>query len=338
MVRVAIPQGIHGGLGRAVLRDIVESVKQRRYQAHTRDILQRILDARQSGPVAAHLGAQPGQGEGDTVAGIALIQSLGAGVARSRAILKEIGHRATQQLGIEPVVHANGQVGGNAQAVRGLQDEEGEGTGQVAAIGRGAADLGIVGVVHDQAGDVPDHGLVILEPRSAVGLVEGAKELIDLARSAAAPIHLVQALEPGEELAGLAQGTGRVLHQPVVHLGDGEEVGRQHGVGFLGGHGAGQGHVAADEGLDAEDQVLFAIVEGGVDGAIEGAVKPDLVQKAAPAQLQADGHVGAEVAHGADAGGDDIVLEEERLEVRGLILGAPAAHAWDAARDPGASE
>ncbi len=60
-----------------------------------------------------------------------------------------------------PFVHAHRQVGRDAQTVDGFQDQVGHAAGQVVPVRGRPADLRVVRVVEEQAGDDPDHGLVV---------------------------------------------------------------------------------------------------------------------------------------------------------------------------------
>ena len=64
-------------------------------------------------------------------------------------------------------------------------------------------------------------------------------------------------MKPGQELAGLAEGAGRVLHQPVVGLRHLEEVVADAPVILTGGHLAGEIHVPPHPDLHPLDESLL---------------------------------------------------------------------------------
>gem|GEM_PF-6705515 len=81
---------------------------------------------------------------------------------------------------------ADAEVGRRLETAYGLQDEEAEVTGLVAALGIGATQLAVGGLREQQAGAVED-GLLIVKPvRVDIALVEGPQELVELAPLTAA--------------------------------------------------------------------------------------------------------------------------------------------------------
>ena len=236
-------------------------------------------------------------------------------------------------------MEAHGDVAGDLQPVHGFEDEKRDAAGPVFAGDRvRAADLRVVGVVVEQAGDVPDDFLVVGDAAGcAVGFVVRAQQFVELVQGAAAAPHAVEGLEPGEELDGFAQGARRAVDQPFVHGGDVEEILCEGWILFSGGHFPDVLHVAGDPLLDTQDHGFLTVVEGGVFGLVEVAVATDLFEQTAPSQIQADAHVRTEVIAGTDAG-FEIVLIVQVGQVHRTVLGQPAFDAGDGGEDPGAGQ
>ena len=182
-------------------------------------------------------------------------------------------------------------------------------------------------VVVEQAGDAPDHLVVILDhPFGHVVLVIRTQQLVDLSQGTAGRPHPVDRLEPGQKLARLAQRARRIVDQPLVHSGDLQEILSHRRILLPGRHLPRPVHVLPHPLLHPQHQRLFAVVEGTVLRPIEIAVVANLSQQSPPAQLQTDAHVRPEVVHAADAGVDDIVFPVQFAQMIRPILRPPTAH------------
>ena len=282
---------------RSVLRHhLVERQQQRRHEADAVTSCRQYSMPGQRRPVAAHLGAHARQPDRDALARKALIQPAGERKDDAGAVLDHVFRCAARsRLAVHPVVHAQGDVGGDAQRVHGLQHEERHGAGQVAAIGRLPADLRIVRVVEEQAGDVPDHRFVVSTPAATSALIVGAQQLVDLAQRAAQRPHAVHDWNQARNWHASRSVRGGLSISHSFMSAMSSRFWRVSGVLLFGSPSRAPGRRASDPFLDAQHQLLFAVVEGGVVGVVQLAVAAHLGQQAAPAQVQPDLHVGPKV-------------------------------------------
>jgi len=205
-----------------------------------------------------------------------------------------------------------------------FEDEVGHGVGDVAACLVRPAELDVVGCAHQQAGDVEDGLLIGQRARGRLALVVGQQQHVQPAQRAAPVVHARGRLVPQHPLARLTESLRRFGDEAAVDGRNLAQVRRIRRVGLACGPCIRCIRGAADPVLHPQHDVGQPIVELlrlciGVDRAIVR----DLVQQAAPAQVQPDLQVMAEVLRAADAG-VELVKLLRRMEVRVIEVRIPA--------------
>ena len=159
-------------------------------------------------------------------------------------------------------------------------------------------------------------------PSGGIALVERLEKHVQPPERTGTVVHARGDLEPEDPLAGLAEGARGLIHQAGVDLGDLDQVLAQLRVGLGLGHLPRSFGVAANPVLHAQDDRLQPGVEILTARGIDPAVVMDLVQQPAPAQLQPNLQVLAEMLGGADAG-QELVQVDLIAELVSAQVGIP---------------
>ena len=193
--------------------------------------------------------------------------------------------------------------------MRRLQNQVRHGAGDFLAAGVRPADLNVAGLGEVEARDM-EHGLFVSQgARGCVALIVRLEQHVQATQRAAAVIHARQHLIPGDPLAGFAEGARLLGYQPFVDRGHLFQVLAQLGVRLLAGHLARFLGCPPDPILHAQ----YDCFQPGVEIVLalllfrvclsrnhQAAVVANLIQQAAPAQVQADLQILTEVLAAED--------------------------------------
>ena len=171
-------------------------------------------------------------------------------------------------------------------------------------------------------------------PAAVSRSIERQQEHVQPAQRAAAVVHPRGGLVPEHPLARLAEGLRRLGHEAAVDRGDLSQV-RARAPGRAPARGQPRGGVRrpSDPVLHPQHDVAQPVVERlRLRVRVDCPVIGDLVQQAAPAQVQPDLQIVAEVLRAADAGVEPVALLV-RVEVGVVEVRVPADRAVGAEVD-----
>jgi len=292
----AVPKDHHARLSRHPGHDVLKGQLKYPPQVDLGAVVKAVLAARDREPVAASIG---------TLARILLRDPVPAKTTHDVRRAQKLGatglvleldlHPAPQQsrIGLRP--HGDAHVGGDAQLVRGLEDDVRDAVSDITARLIGPAQLQIGGVAQQDVGDV-ELGLLIGEDaRRNVALIVGRQQHVQAPAGAAAVVHASHDQVPEDPLAGLTVGARRSVHQPGVHVGHLQQVLTNLRVRLSCRYIPRRVCGAGDPVLRPQQGCFQSIIEIGMLGGVQLTVVPHLLQESSIAQVEANLHVLAKV-------------------------------------------